>query len=241
MEIIRARVLIARGALDEAGRWASERLRRRQHGNRVPTAPLAFMYDLEDLSIARVLLARGDADAAMALMEPLAQRAEDTGQWRNLMEARMLLAQARWLAGATNAATCMLHSALTIAAPEGFVRVFLDEGEVMADLLAHYLANQPTPSATASAREREHARGLLAAFGRTVAAPTSDNPLDVLSPREADVLRLLATGRSNEEIAGDLVLALSTVKWHVAHIYRKLGVRGRMQAVARARELRLIA
>jgi LuxR family maltose regulon positive regulatory protein len=63
----------------------------------------------------------------------------------------------------------------------------------------------------------------------------------VLSPREADVLRLLATGRSNEEIAGDLVLALSTVKWHVAHIYRKLGVRGRMRAVARARELRLIA
>jgi LuxR family maltose regulon positive regulatory protein len=241
MEIIRARVLIARGALDEAGRWASERLRRRQHGNRVPTAPLAFMYDLEDLSIARVLLARGDADAAMALMEPLAQRAEETGQWRNLMEARMLLAQARWLAGDTNAATCMLHAALTIAAPEGFVRVFLDEGEVMADLLAHYLANQPTPSASASAREREHARGLLAAFGRTVAAPTSDNPLDVLSPREADVLRLLATGRSNEEIAGDLVLALSTVKWHVAHIYRKLGVRGRMQAVARARELRLIA
>ncbi len=133
----------------------------------------------------------------------------------------------------------MLHGALTIGTPEGFVRVFLDEGEVMADLLAHYLADQPVSSA--SAREREHARRLLARFGRAIDAPTPVRPLDVLSPREADVLRLLAMGRSNEEIAGNLVLALSTVKWHVAHIYRKLGVNGRMQAVARARELRLIA
>ncbi len=239
MEIVRARVLIASGKLDEASRWAEGRLRSRQQGDPGPTAPLAFMNDLEDLSIARVLLARGEIDAASALMEQVAQRANDTGQWRNLMEARMLLALASWLAGDTETATCMLHGALTIGAPEGFVRVFLDEGEVMADLLAHYLASKP--ASIASSREREHARGLLVAFGRTVDVPTLISPLDVLSPREADVLRLLATGRSNEEIAGDLVLALSTVKWHVAHIYRKLGVRGRMQAVARARELRLIA
>jgi LuxR family maltose regulon positive regulatory protein len=197
------------------------------------------MYDLEDLSIARVLLARGDIDTATTILEPLAQRADETGQWRNLMEARMLLAQASWLAGDTETATYLLHGALTIGAPEGFVRVFLDEGEVMADLLAHYVASQP--ASTASSREREHARRLLAAFGRAADAPAHGSPLDALSPREADVLRLLATGRSNDEIAGDLVLALSTVKWHVAHIYRKLGVRGRLQAVARARELRLIA
>jgi LuxR family maltose regulon positive regulatory protein len=239
MEMARARVLIAHGKLDEASRWAEGRLRSRQHGDLGPIAPLAFMYDLEDLSIARVFLARGDTDAASAILEPLARRAEDTGQWRNLMEARMLLAQAHWLAGDTNAATCMLHAALTIAAPEGFMRVFLDEGDTMADLLANYLANQP--ASFTSSREREHARGLLTAFGRAVDVATPDNPLDVLSPREADVLRLLASGRSNEEIAGDLILALSTVKWHVAHIYRKLGVRGRMRAVARARELRLIA
>jgi len=239
MEIVRARALIARGNLDEASRWAEGRLRSHEQGEPGPTAPLAFMYDLEDLSIARVLLARRDADAIIPILEPLAQRASETGQWRNLMEARMLLGLAHWLSGEDEAAVCELHAALALAAPEGFVRVFLDEGEVMADLLAHYLANQPASSA--SAHEREHARGLLAAFGRAVNAPIPDNPLDVLSPREADVLRLLATGRSNEEIAGDLVLALSTVKWHVAHIYRKLGVRGRMQAVARARELRMIA
>ena len=237
MEIVRARALIARGNLDEASRWAEGRLRSREQGEPGPTAPLAFMYDLEDLSIARVLLARRDADAIIPILEPLAQRASETGQWRNLMEARMLLGLAHWLSGEDEAAVCELHAALALAAPEGFVRVFLDEGEVMADLLTCYLAGQPS----SAAREREHARRLLAAFGRAADAPIPDNPLDVLSPREADVLRLLATGRSNEEIAGDLVLALSTVKWHVAHIYRKLGVRGRMQAVARARDLRLIA
>jgi ATP/maltotriose-dependent transcriptional regulator MalT len=238
MEIVRARVLIALGKLDEASHWAEDRLRSRQRGEPGPTPPLVFMNDLEDISIARVALARHNTNAATAILEPLVQRAEDTGQWRNLMEARMLLARTDWLAGETEAAHCELHAALAFAAPEGFVRVFLDEGEIMADLLAHYLASPLTSSAPS--REHEHARKLLAAFGRAVALAPAGLP-DMLSPREVDVLRLLATGRSNEAIASDLVLALSTVKWHVAHIYRKLGVRGRMQAVARARELRLIA
>jgi LuxR family maltose regulon positive regulatory protein len=235
MEVVRARVLIALGKLDEASRWAEDRLSGRERGDSGPMPPLMFMSDLEDLSIARISLARHENDAALAILEPLAQRASDTGQWRNLMEARMLLGLAHWLSGEDEAAVCELHAALAFAAPEGFMRVFLDEGDTMADLLERYLASQPS---SASSREREHARGLLVAFGRAV-APTST--LDTLSPREVDVLRLLATGRSNEAIASDLVLALSTVKWHVAHIYRKLGVRGRMRAVARARELRLIA
>jgi LuxR family maltose regulon positive regulatory protein len=240
MEIVRARVLIARGKLDEAGRWAEGRLRSRQQGDPGPAAPLAFMYDLEDLSIARVFLAQGDAETATAILEPLAQRAAETGQWRNLLEARMLQAQAHWQFGNAETATSMLHAALTIAAPEGLMRVFLDEGEqIMVDLLACYLDSQPVSSA--SSRELEHARKLLAAFGRADAVPSPVDLPNMLSPREADVLHLLAAGRSNEEIASDLVLALSTVKWHVAHIYRKLGVRGRMQAVTRARELRLIA
>ncbi|MGE5335398.1 MAG: LuxR C-terminal-related transcriptional regulator [Nitrososphaerota archaeon] len=235
MEVIRARVLVARGSIDEASRWAEDRLRSREHGEQGPTAPLAFMNDLEDLSIARVLLAQSDASAAVALLEPLCQRAESTGQWRNVMEARMLLALARIMTGATEAALCDLHAALVLAAPEGVMRAFLDEGEPMADVLAGYLSRQPASSTTPHVRE--HARRILAAFGRA----TEPVAPELLSPREVDVLRLLATGRSNEAIADDLVLALSTVKWHIAHIYRKLGVRGRMQAVARARELRLIA
>ena len=241
MEIMRVRVLIARGDVDEASRWAENRLRSRQRGDPGPVTPLAFMNDLEDLSIARIALARGDISAATAMLEPVRARAEETGQWRNLMEARMLLARAHWLSGADEAALCELHAALTIAAPEGFVRVFLDEGDSMADLLSRYVASRPVSSSSSpSSREWEHARKLVAAFGRVV-APAPAAPPEILSPREIDVLRLLATGHSNEAIAGDLTLALSTVKWHVAHIYRKLGVRGRMQAASRARELRLIA
>jgi LuxR family transcriptional regulator, maltose regulon positive regulatory protein len=197
------------------------------------------MADLEDLSIARVLLARREPAAVVAMLQPLNERARDSGQWRNVMEARMLLALAHSMLGETDVALCDLHAALTLAASEGFLRVFLDESDPLADLLATYLASEIASNATA-AREREHARTVLAAFGRVVEA-ASPAPADLLSPREVDVLRLLATGRSNEAIASDLVVALSTIKWHVAHIYRKLGVRGRMQAVARGRELRLIA
>jgi LuxR family maltose regulon positive regulatory protein len=242
MEVIRARALIACGELDEASRWAGARLRLRQSGKPGPTAPLAFMNDLEDLSIARIFLARGDADAAIALLEPMRAQAGETEQRRNLMEARMLLALAYAQVGETQAALAELDAALTIAASPGFVRVFLDEGETMADLLECYLASHPTePLATRTNHPaRVHARRLLAAFGRA-SRSTPAAPPEMLSPREVDVLRLLAQGRSNEAIATELVLALSTVKWHVAHIYRKLGVRGRMQAAARARELRLIA
>ena len=242
MEVMRARVLIARGDLDEASRWAEERLHSRQTGDTGPTAPLAFMNDLEDLSIARIFLARNDAEAAITHLQPVQKRAAESEQWRNLMETRMLLALAYAREGDNEAALGELDAALTIAAPEGFVRVFLDEGAAMANLLESYLARQPTPPSTARTVQpaREHARRLLGAFGR-VATPAPGTLAESLSPREVDVLRLLAIGRSNEAIASDLVLALSTVKWHVAHIYRKLGVRGRVQAITRARELRLIA
>jgi LuxR family maltose regulon positive regulatory protein len=243
MEIVRARALIARGDLEDASRWAEARLRMRQSGDVGPTPPLAFMNDLEDLSIARIFLARGDTAASIAILEPVRARSEETEQWRNLMEARMLLALAYAQNGKTDAALCELDAALAIAAPEGFVRIFLDEGAAMADLLERYLACQPSPASTDAwlmSPTREHARRLLAAFGRAV-EPAPGALAEALSAREVDVLRLLAQGLSNEAIASDLVLALSTVKWHVAHIYRKLGVRGRVRAVARARELRLIA
>ncbi|HET8906405.1 MAG TPA: LuxR C-terminal-related transcriptional regulator [Ktedonobacterales bacterium] len=241
MEIIRARVLVSRGSLDEATRWAEDRLRSRRTREPGSTGLLVFVSDLEDLAIARIALARGDTDAAFALLEPLRERTENIGQWRNLMETHILLARAHWMTGATESALCDLHAALTIAAPDRFMRVFLDEGDTIADLLTQYTASHSAASPSREAtRELAHARAVLAAFGRANAEGAVAPP-DLLSAREVDVLRLLATGRSNEAIASEMVLALSTVKWHIAHIYRKLGVDGRMQAVARARELRLIA
>jgi LuxR family maltose regulon positive regulatory protein len=232
VEVMRVRILIARGELAEAARWAEVWRRGRQE--RRTTSALALFCDMEELALGRVALAQGCVGEAVAPLEDLCARATGAGRWRNVLEARILLARARWTAGEREAALRDLEAALALAAPEGFMRVFLDEGAPMADLLASYVASRP------SSRERAHALKLLAAFGR--AAEPSLLPLSItLSPRELDVLRLLATGHSNEAIAGELVVALSTVKWHVAHIYRKLDVTARVRAVARARELHLIA
>lgn len=231
MEIMRVRVLIAQGRVAEAAQWAEEYRRDRQKQS--PTATLALLREMEDLALARVALAQGNAGDIAALLEPICAAA-GAGRIRNVLEARMLQARARWALGERDAALCALEESLALAAPEGFMRVYLDEGEPMADVLAGYVAARP-PS-----RERTHALKLLAAFGRAV-EPVALIPADILSARELDVLRLLATGHSNEAIASELVVALSTVKWHVAHIYRKLGVTSRVRAVARARELRLIA
>jgi LuxR family maltose regulon positive regulatory protein len=232
VQAMRVRVLIAQGQLAEARRWAEACRRRRQEHDDI--AELTLFHDLEDLALARVTLATGSAAEVIAPLEDLCARAARAGRMRNVLEARMLLARARGVSGERQAALHELDAALALAAPEGIMRLFLDEGTPLADLLATYVASRP-PS-----RESAHALKLLAASGRAV-APSELGLPEALSARELDVLRLLAVGRSNEAIAHELVVALSTVKWHVAHIYRKLGVKGRVQAVARARELRLIA
>jgi LuxR family maltose regulon positive regulatory protein len=232
LEVLRTRTLLMMGHIPEAARWADECRQRRREGD--PLLDLSFLREVQDLALARVALAQNQAEEIIAPLESLCIPAQHAGRLRNLLEARMLLARARWHLGATAAALRDLDAALTIAAPENFTRVFLDEGEPMADLLAAYAANRP------ASRERAHALKLLATFGRPL-VPTTLTQSTMLSPRELDVLRLLAAGHSNEAIAGDLVVARSTVKWHVAQISRKLGATGRVQVIARARELHLIA
>ena len=231
VDIVRARIQIARGNLAEAEDWARTCLRGRQAGNGQPLPPL--MRELEDLTLARVALARGRPDEVIAPLEAIHAPAIAGGRLRNVMEAKILLARARWMSGDAEAAYRDLTDALAMAAPEGIVRAFLDEGERMADLLEGYVSSR------GASRERSYAAKLLAAFGRS--APTDPGAAaGVLSPRELEVVRLLATGRSNEAVAGELVVAVSTVKWHVAQISRKLGAAGRVQLIQRARELHLI-
>jgi LuxR family maltose regulon positive regulatory protein len=234
VEVTRVRVLLAQGQLAEAVRWVDACQHARSE--RQPGATPVLFGDMEDLALARVALAQGRAEQVIAPLEDLRGRAERGGRGRNVLEARILLARARWMLGQRAAALADLGTALELAAPEGFARLFLDEGDAVGDLLAEYAASRG-PS-----REREHALKLLVALGRPASALAATGaPAVALSAREVEVLRLLAAGRSNEAIAEELVVALSTAKWHVAQIYRKLGVRGRMEAAARARELRLIA
>jgi LuxR family maltose regulon positive regulatory protein len=122
-----------------------------------------------------------------------------------------------------------LAQALGLAEPAGFVRVFLDEGAPMVELLRQAVAQKLHTS---------FALDLLEALGEVAVAP---QPLvEPLSERELDVLRRVAAGYSNQEIAQELVVALSTVKKHISNIYGKLAVANRTQAVAKARELGLL-
>ena len=117
-------------------------------------------------------------------------------------------------------------------APEEMVRIFVDEGDPLADLLRQLIA------AHGSMSQRTYARKLLVIFDavKTPAPPL----LDPLSERELEILRLTATGLSNKKLAETLILTVGTVKWHLNNIYSKLGVSSRTEAVARARELGLL-
>lgn len=234
MEVMRVRVLIAQENSVEIARWIDDCQRHWQ----VKPHHLVLLSEAEDLALARAALALGHASDQLARLLALSETASRAGRLRNAMEAKMLLARIRWMSGERDTALSDLDAALALAAPEGFMRVFLDEGQAMADLLAAYVATRPHTI------ERTHALKLLATFGRSIApspAHPSPSPSVTLSQREQDVLQLLAAGYSNEAIASQLVVAISTVKWHVAHIYRKLSVTSRVQAVARAHDLHLIA
>jgi LuxR family maltose regulon positive regulatory protein len=126
-----------------------------------------------------------------------------------------------------------LERALALGEPEGYVRTFVDEGEPMAMLLRLALSQGMAPNYVAR---------LLAAFGKEIepTPPAMESLVEPLSERELQVLRLVVAGLSNPEIAQELVIAVSTVKSHVNHIYGKLGVESRTQAVVKAQELALL-
>ena len=150
--------------------------------------------------------------------------------------------------GDSEGALLALTKCLTLAEPEGYVRVFLDEGVPMAELLR--LGKRR--GTWSEGRLGAYAEKLLALLEQEMKSqrPPAEQPLSVpagpsplvepLSERELEVLRLVADGLSNGEIAAPLFLAVGTVKAHVHNIYGKLGVQSRTQAIARARELSLL-
>jgi LuxR family maltose regulon positive regulatory protein len=159
----------------------------------------------------------------------------------SVIEILVLQALAHEAQGDIPAALVPLERALTLAEPEGYVRIFVDEGAPMAQLLSEAAARRIMPDYTAK---------LLAAFdaeGRThpddsprLAAAASQPLVEPLSDRELEVLRLIAQGLSNREISERLFLAVITIKGHNRNIFRKLQVRRRTEAIARARELSLL-
>jgi LuxR family maltose regulon positive regulatory protein len=236
---VQARLAVAQGNIEAAQRWVQERGFDRETGPEEPRASFHEMRELEQVTLARVYLAQEQADAALEVLEPLLQTAERTKRMRRVIELLALKAAAIQQRGEAEQALVALHRALSLAEPEGYVRVFVDIGEPMAHLL-YEAAAQGIASA--------YAGRLLAAFeieapvapsktGEPSAAGQPPSLVEPLSDRELEVLQLIAAGLSNREIATRLFISLSTVKGHTANIYGKLGVNSRTQAVATARAL----
>jgi len=197
-----------------------------------PCDEIPYLREPEYVILLRLLLAQGNHDAAQSLSRRLLHQAEGaqrTGQVIELLVLQALALQGKQEGAGARAA---LERALMLAQPEGFMRVFLDEGKAVARLLHQARARQPGNAFVA---------GLLAALG----APGRPRPpaqpfVEPLSVRELEVLVQVAAGCSNQDIANLFVISVATVKRHISNIYGKLGVTSRTQAVSLGRELGLI-
>jgi len=217
---LRARMQVAAGAQQEALRWAKDY-------QATPQAnPPAALAEFAAFTLARVLLATGEGATDPGIIHPLLAQAEAAGRTQSVIEGALLLARECAARGDAPAARTWLARAVHLAAPAGYVRVFLDEGAALRDLLHSVRGEAPA-----------YVAGLLAALTPGApAAPLADLP-EPLSEQELRVLRLIVAGKSNREIAEELVITVGTAKWHVHNVLQKLGVGSRPQAIARAREL----
>jgi LuxR family maltose regulon positive regulatory protein len=192
-----------------------------------------------------LLLAEDNHEEAANLLGRLIEAAKAGGRRHTEIELLVLRALVLRARNDERGALTTLRQALMLAEPEGYVRTFVDEGEPMADLLRRLLK--------AWKKERpgdvplEYVGKLLEALGATVASPagpklrdTANLVVDPITGRELEVLRLLDSDLSNREIAARLFVTLDTVKTHTRHLYAKLGVHKRHEAVTRARDLDLL-
>ena len=236
----RARLLLAQGDLNGAARWTAERGLTADDQPDYPSEP-------GHLVLARVLLAQARPGPALALLDRLYAAAAAQDRGGSLIEIGALRALALAASGDADRAVDALADVLTLACPQGYVRVFADEGPPMAALLARLIAARRSGGAAA-----EVPLGCLARLQRSLGAqdvvPDAGRGgvtavpglVEQLTGRELEVLEMLAAGRSNQAIAGQLVVTLDTVKKHVSHVLGKLGAANRTEAVGRARELSLI-
>jgi LuxR family maltose regulon positive regulatory protein len=194
---------------------------------------LSYVREFEYLTLARLLIAQQQVHEAIALIARLLEAADSDGRTGNTIEILTIKALAHEAQGDVPTALDSLKHALTLAEPEGYVRVFVDEGPPMKRLLSEAAHQEIMP---------DYVGKLLATFDVDAGeVRSSAQPLiEPLSDRELEVLRLIADGLSNREIGKRLYLALDTVKGHNRRIYAKLGVQRRTEAVACARELGLL-
>jgi len=238
----RAQLLLANGEV-AAARWAS--------GRELGTDDEpGYPREREYLVLARVLLAEHAYDRALGLLERMHGQAAAQQRTGSVIEVAALQALALAGGGDQDGALATLAQALALAAPEGYLRVFADEGAPMARLLSGLAAARRTGRIVLPSAVPPHYLDRLALAFQPASAPRAPRTtpataraaglVEPLSTRELEVLRLLAAGKSNQQIADDLVVVLDTVKKHVGRILGKLAAANRTQAVARARAMGLL-
>ncbi|MBE2224281.1 MAG: hypothetical protein IAF02_22265, partial [Anaerolineae bacterium] len=218
---------LAWGNLSAAAAWADEYARQRGRESCVLPPLLA---QSADILLARVWLAQGQTTAAQTLLAEVVSQFEANGRIRLVVEANILQALA-WAAQKQDALAhkALIH-ALALAKPEGYIRVFVENGSSLTPLLNQVRHLFP-----------DYVSQLLQALPTHEPATAPESPLlDALTERELEILNLIAHGLSNGQIAETLFISVGTVKGHVNHIFSKLDVKNRTQALLRARELNLL-
>ena len=246
IEALKAKVYLKQGQLTLAQDWVHMR-------GLSADDEITYLNEFEHLTLARVLMAeyhhshtqRSILDA-IRLLERLLKGAEGQNRMGNVIEILVVQALAHPTQGNLPSALVLLERALILAQPEGYVRIFVDEGEPMRSLISDFRSQIERQSGGYGHQLSGYLNKLLSAFSRPEAivqsTTTARKPemIEPLSQRELEVLRLIALGLSNREIGERLFLALSTVKGHARLIFDKLQVQSRTEAVAHARELGLL-
>jgi LuxR family transcriptional regulator, maltose regulon positive regulatory protein len=242
---MKARVWIRLGRLGEAERWA-------QQQSLSADDDLHYSREFEHLTLARGLTARYRADrneatigAALRLLDRLLQAAEEGNRTGSVIEIVMLQALALHAQDDLPSAITALERALTLAEPEGYVQLFVAEGEPLRLLIADFRSliekqKRGSYQKTVAYIDRLQAAFAPAALPQSEIRNQKSKMVEPLSERELEVLKLLGTELSGPEIASKLSVSLNTVRTHTKNIYSKLGVNSRRAAIRRAEELALL-
>ena len=225
---LKARIYLKQGRPDKARAWAAER-------GLSLADEVSYLHEFEHLTLARLEIANPLVNALLARLLQAAEAQKRRGSALDILLVQALAYEAQ---GNRPQALAALKRALSLAEPEGYVRIFVDEGEAMRLLIEKQSRNRDHPLS-------DYVDKLLAAFTQPVAAPKSaiihqkSDMIEPLSERELEVLKLLRTELSGPEIAGQLIVSLNTFRTHTKNIFNKLGVNNRRAAVRRAEELDL--
>ena len=232
---LKAQIWIKQNNVAEVQSWVREQ-------NISVTDELTYLDEFKYITLARLLIAQfqngriDTTDDAEKLLQRLLNAADAGGRIESMLTIYLLQAIAQQAKGDKKSARVSLQTAVTLAEPEGYVRIFLKEGTPIAELLTTLKPKKKS--------QQLYVQKLIKGFQTQQSfqpASLNRHPLpEPLTPRERDVLVLMVDGRSNPEIAAELVIAVTTVKTHVKNIYEKLQVTNRVQAVARCQELNLL-